>query len=404
MGPEGRRSPRPGWSSEVGRVVLVKPWGGFLRSGGGSPFTPLTPLTPPPPWRVPPIEPPASADRTRSAQSGMPSATGNAEGMTFAFTSSGRLRSPPVWPTLKTRSGRECPIMAWNQRIMVPKRWPKPFRNPRWTKNQTTQPGKPLRRIPCTLHDGLEAADARRAAEVTVRERDRVLAGEPPLDRVGGVQPALHRHLADAGELVDRRHVADGEDLGVPGQAEVRPHRDPAGAVVSAPVAWASMAARGDACTPAAQTTVPHSKRVFSPAALCASTPNGSTPTTRSPMRSSTPIFSRSAQAAPESRSPKLVSGSEPPSTSTTRTEVGSMVRKFTAEAPRRQLADLPGELDAGRPRPDHDEGGPEPLGASAPSIVSASSRRRRRVRRSSMASSIVFMPGATRANSSCPK
>ena len=56
-----------------------------------------------------------------------------------------------MWPTLKTRSGRERPSIAWNQRSIVLMRCPKPFKNPMWTKNQTTQPGKPLRRIPRTL-------------------------------------------------------------------------------------------------------------------------------------------------------------------------------------------------------------------------------------------------------------
>ncbi len=58
-----------------------------------------------------------------------------------------------------------------------------------------------------------------------------LLALEPALDGVGGVETALHGHLADAGKVVEGRHVADGEDLGMPGQAEVGQHLDPAGAV-----------------------------------------------------------------------------------------------------------------------------------------------------------------------------
>ena len=101
----------------------------------------------------------------------------------------------------------------------------------------------------------------------------------------------------------------------------------PARSVV-APVASASMPASGDAWTPAAQMVVPHSKRPFSFSAVSVSTPSGSTPTTRRPMRSSTPIFSSSVEARSESRSPKLASGSLPPSIRITLTAAGSMFRK----------------------------------------------------------------------------
>ena len=57
------------------------------------------------------------------------------------------------------------------------------------------------------------------------------LAGEGALDLVGGVPGALDGHLGDAGQLVQRHHVADDVHLGVAGQGEVGQHRDPAGAV-----------------------------------------------------------------------------------------------------------------------------------------------------------------------------
>jgi hypothetical protein len=45
---------------------------------------------------------------------------GKGPGMTLAPTLSGRLGSPPECPTLKTRSGRDRPIIDLIQRIMVP--------------------------------------------------------------------------------------------------------------------------------------------------------------------------------------------------------------------------------------------------------------------------------------------
>ena len=45
----------------------------------------------------------------------------------------------------------------------------------------------------------------------------RLLAGQPPLDLLGRVPAALDRHLGHAGQPVQRHHVADREDLRVPG-------------------------------------------------------------------------------------------------------------------------------------------------------------------------------------------
>ena len=111
-------------------------------------------------------------------------------------------------------------------------RFPKPFRNARWTNIHTTHAGKPLRRMPRTL----QMARKRPMAATLPRSRyvnGRVvgLAAEPSDDGVGGVQAALHGDLADTGEPVQADHVADGEDLGVSGNGEVGQHRDAPGAI-----------------------------------------------------------------------------------------------------------------------------------------------------------------------------
>jgi hypothetical protein len=66
-------------------------------------------------------------------------------------------------------------------------------------------------------------------------------------------------------------------------------------------------------------------------------------------------------------------------------------------------LADLPGQLDAGRAGADQGEGEPAgPFGRSA--AVSASSNAPKIRRRIFSASSMVFIPGAIGAYSSWPK
>ena len=68
----------------------------------------------------------------------------------------------PCAPTLNTRSVRVRPTIDRNQRRMVvPARFPKPLRNARWTNIQTSHAGKPLSRMPRTLHDRAEAPDGR---------------------------------------------------------------------------------------------------------------------------------------------------------------------------------------------------------------------------------------------------
>ena len=60
-------------------------------------------------------------------------------------------------------AARGRPSSAASRSIVV-SRLPKPVRNARWTKNHTTQPGKPLRLHLADAGDGPEPADGRDAA------------------------------------------------------------------------------------------------------------------------------------------------------------------------------------------------------------------------------------------------
>ena len=248
--------------------------------------------------------------------------------MTSALTSSGRLRSPPVCPTLNTRSGRACPIMARAQRHKVENRWPNPLRKARCTNIQTMNPGKPLRRTGPTLTIALKRPMA------AALPRSRYLKGtlSSPFSRrlivLAAWRPPCMATSQTPGRLLMAAMSPTAKTSGCPGRLRsgstaILPARS-----VSAPVASASRPASGEAWTPAAQMAVPHSTRPFSPSAPSMSTPNGSTPTTRRPMRNSTPIFSSAVRARPESWRPKLARGSWPPSTNITRTVAGSMWRK----------------------------------------------------------------------------
>ena len=137
-----------------------------------------------------------------------------------------------MWATLKTRSARRWPTSQRTQRSQVEMRLPKPLRKARWTNIHTTQAGNPLRRIPRTLQMALKrpmAATLPRSRYVNGRSSVSPL--EPADDGVGGVQAALHGHLAHAGQPVQADHVADGEDLGVTGDRQVGQHRDAPGPV-----------------------------------------------------------------------------------------------------------------------------------------------------------------------------
>ena len=268
---------------------------------------------------------------TRLAQPTWSSRIGKGFGRTSALTLSGRLRSPPVCPTLKTRSGRARPTMDVPQRHSATKREPNPLRKARCTNIHTIHPGKPLRRSPRTLTIALK-----RPMDAAL-PRSRYLKGtlSPPLSRrlivLAACRPPCMATSHTPGSLSRDAMSPTAKTSGCPGRLRsgstaILPARS-----VSAPVASASRPAKGEAWTPAAQMTVPHSKRPVAPSALSVSTPNGSTPTTRRPMRSSTPIFSSSVLARSESCPPNVASGSWPPSTRTTRTAPGSMLRNSPA-------------------------------------------------------------------------
>ncbi len=211
---------------------------------------------------------------TSSSHAALFSRSGKGLGMTLAFTSSGRLRSPPVCPTLKTRSGRARPIMERSQRIIVAARCPKPLRKARWTNIQTTQPGKPLSRSPRTLTMALNRPTAaalprsrylKATASLPSRRRLMVLAAWRPPCMATSQTPGRSWSVAMS---------PTANTSGWPGRVRssataIRPARS-----VSAPVASASRPASGDAWTPAAQMTVAHSIRAFSPSEASVSTPS----------------------------------------------------------------------------------------------------------------------------------
>ena len=96
--------------------------------------------------------------------------------------------------------------------------------------------------------------------------------------------------------------------------------------------------------------------RVRAPSLPRTSTPLASTPTTRESMRSSTPRRSSSLVALPESRSPKVASGSLA-SVEQQHPDGGRIdVAELAAQRARRQLADLPGQLHTRRAGADDDD------------------------------------------------
>ncbi len=172
------------------------------------------------------------------------------------------------------------------------------------------------------------------------------------------------------------------------GSTLIRPARS-----TSAPHASASLPASGDACTPAAQITVRAAMRSVVPSFRVTSTPSASTPVTRAPIRSSTPRSPSSRAAARDRLCPNVASGSSPPSTMITRIVVGSKVRKSPRSARNASSRTCPATSTPVGPAPtttmvSHSR-------CSCASIaISAISNAPKMRRRSSSASSIVFMPG----------
>ena len=119
--------------------------------------------------------------------------TGKGLGMILARTSSGRLRSPPVWPTLKTRSGRLRPIIERTHRSMVVTRLPKPLRNPMWMNSHTNQPASP--------EHGRDLAGRENAGGHLVEERLEEMV-------IASVEEG-HLHVLRIGQQAGRRHAAE---------------------------------------------------------------------------------------------------------------------------------------------------------------------------------------------------
>ena len=232
-----------------------------------------------------------------------------------------------------------------------------------------------------------------------------LLAVQPALDRVGGVDPRLHGDLGHAGQLVQRHHVPDGEHLGVTGQRAVRaaPRSVPPGRM-SAPEALASSAASGEACTPAAHTLVRDAIRSIVPSGPFTSAPKASSPVTTLLAADLHAEAFQLPAALFDNRSPKLARISLPPSNSSTRRLApgrcaGSCASARCGPAPRsgrrsrrRSAHRRPRRRSARR------------CGHRGSVSVSAISNAPKIRPRSSSASSIVFIPGAQREYSSWPK
>ena len=171
---------------------------------------------------------------------------------------------------------------------------------------------------------------------------------------------------------------------------------------VPAPVASASIAPSGEACTPADHTFVWQATR-SSPFGPWTTIASGLTSVTRHCIRSSTPVRSISFAAFAHSSWPNVASGSFPPSNSSTCALAGSIRRKFCLSARLESSAICPAISTPV---------GPAPITAnvshsrwiSGSSSISAISKAPKMRARSSRASSTVFIPGAKRPNSSCPK
>ena len=141
------------------------------------------------------------------------------------------------------------------------------------------------------------------------------------------------------------------------GSTAIRPARS-----VSAPVASASMPASGEAWTPAAQMTVPQSKRPFvALRALGVDAEGIDTDDAQSHAQLDAHLLELGGGAPREvvaEGGQRLLAAVDQDDPDRRRVDAAEVL----GQAPVRQLADLPGQLDAGRPGSDDDEGHPEPL------------------------------------------
>ena len=262
----------------------------------------------------------------------------------------GRLRSPPVWAVLNSRSARPRPTIERSQRSIVENRSPKPVRKPRCTKNHTSQPGKPLSRTLADAGDGPEAADRRHAAEVAVAER--AAPARPSRRRtivLAAWRPPCIATSATPGRLSSDGHVADREDLGMAGQREVGEHRDATGPIERRrrwPRPARPRAARP--ATPAAQ-TVGVGRR-------CASRTAARRRGRRRPRSTSTPT-TRGAHAQLDAE-PRQLPGRPPPRAGR-RTVASGSLPPSTQHHPDRRRVEACGTRPAGTASPARGSGRP---------------------------------------------
>ena len=177
--------------------------------------------------------------------------------------------------------------------------------------------------------DRAAAGDVGRRAEVMVAERLLVdLPRDLVPDAVRGVEPGLHRHLGDAGELVQAHHVAEDGNLRMAGDGQVLLDEDAPGPVALG--AGGGREGRGDGrgLDPGGPQ---HGAGVVAglaaPAWSRTSSPSSSTWVTSEPMCSSTPRRRRVRAAFCDSFGPNMASGALPPSKSSTRASSGLMFR-----------------------------------------------------------------------------
>ena len=231
------------------------------------------------------------------------------------------------------------------------------------------------------------------------------VARQPGLDHLPDVLALLHRRLGDAGQLVQRHHVADREHLRVAGQRcspgsprSGRPGRSPPRSCSASCVGQRRglHAGRPDPGAGA--------DRLLAVRALDRDRLARPSPTARVFSRISTPIFSsRSLGVALQLRVERRQHrrrALEQQDPGLARVDRAVVLRQHLV----RQLGDLADQLHPGRARrrsPRTSATRPAPAGRWSSSAISNASRIRSRRWR---ASSTVFIPGANSANSSRPK
>ena len=228
-----------------------------------------------------------------------------------------------------------------------------------WMPSHISQPRNPLAWNRPKRDDRPASGDVRGRAEVAVAER--FLLGRSAA-RPGAGSAGRHRTRsaspisATPGRCCRLIMSPTTEISGWPGSVRsgwtlIRPARS-----CSAPVFFASRSARAGAAMPAVHSTVAASYRLIVPSGPLASRPRASTWVTIEPMCSSTPIPVNAFVALAESLGPNGASGTLPPSKSSTVASSGCDAPELVPQGERRELVDLPGQLDPGRPRPDESE------------------------------------------------